>query len=300
VQLDIFHAFKRLPVSTDHPASASFHKALKKAFFILNQDDVDAVLPILRSLHDGADSEFNMELAMERRHKWCLKRIRRHVPPPEQLISRLQEVFKSYGNTVDDFGRKFFSDAAWKEAAQILHHAQMGCLSDCPSKTYYVERGMDHNGLTLWRCLRSTSTLEGGVHQKLSSRFKGWRLSPRLFDALVSNFRQRFNIRAMIRNEPGFKNIGHYEHQDIAMLQELTTNLYGEPMFDWWLNGTKMNFKVREQFGFTPIIPESLYEVVSEEDVKDYPPDIAFLAKAWRMKVITQNYNFVDSGSSCF
>ncbi len=89
----------------------------------------------------------------------------------------------------------------------------------------------------------------------------------------------------MIRNEPGFKNIGHYEYQDVALLQTLTIELYDEPIFDWWSNGTQMNFAVAEQFGFTPIVDETHYEEVTEEDIKNYPPDIGFLAKAWKMKV---------------
>lgn len=124
---------------------------------------------------------------------WCLRRIRRHVPPPEVLEKRYQEVIDLFSGVVDSNTNKpFFNDRAEKVHKAILKHIRRNCLSDIPGVSYYIQVGTDKLGIPLLKCCRGTSALKR-LHQKLRQLIRGYANSPCFARALVFEFIYRWN-----------------------------------------------------------------------------------------------------------
>ena len=88
-------------------------------------------------------------------------------PPPELLYSLVKEVFSSYGPLLDSEKKQpLFNAQAWKDARNVLKVIQSGLLSDPPNIPLYYQIGVDkkHANLPLYRCVRGTNSVEGGVH----------------------------------------------------------------------------------------------------------------------------------------
>ena len=97
----------------------------------------------------------------------------------------------------------------------------------------------------------------------------------------------------MIRNIPGFKNIGHYDLFMIDETQLLTEKIYGYPIMDWWKNTMSTRLPIKESMGIVPVNAHSEWETVTQEDVKTLSADFQFLAKRQHSKVC---YIFNTSG----
>lgn len=197
-----------------------------------------------------------------------------------QEYSKPQYVDPSHGN------RHLFDDNTKREVAKLLIHAKRGCLSDPQNVPLYYEKGRDKDGLTLWRCVRGTSDVEGAVHQKISYKFRAWNAGPEYADSALAILRDRHNVRASQRNRPNFPTLGHYEHYLVDHIQVITKQLYGRPVHDWWVEPT--NFVMtKESFGVLPVVPLDQQEVDLRFDdprMKDYNKSTKFLAT--RMKTV--------------
>jgi len=171
---DIWHLFHQFPISLHHGLRRPFARALSAAIFFTDPGDKSAVESFLQK------SNTSYEAKLVAKPKWVLARVRRYVPPPEILLSRVAAVIKTFGPLKDSTtGQPLFNDKAWEVTKNILEHIRGGYYSDPPGVSLYYEVGKDKNNLTLYRCCRGTNDLEGGVHQNLIRRFTSFNVSAR-------------------------------------------------------------------------------------------------------------------------
>lgn len=97
------------------------------------------------------------------------------------------------------------------EALSVLKTVELGHASDPPGVQLYFKTGRkDKFGLTLYRCVRGTNSLEGGVHQNLIRKFGSFGAGPELADAMLTEYRLRHNIDVGTVNRRGHSHKGHY------------------------------------------------------------------------------------------
>jgi len=236
----------RIKVPRKHPLAWIFRLCLRDALFQFDEDDFLEVSEVLKGLGTTFDRKWRDDPA------WILKRVRRVIPQPEVLVSRLNEVMTIFRDRKDESGVDLLDAKAKKAFKNLLVHAGRGCLSDLPGIQYYYPLAKkDKHGLTLWRCIRGTSSVEGAVHQKIRSQIRSWNAGPVLADLLLMLIRHCHNMRAAIRNIPGFKDVGHY---DIGLVEEknrATLHLYGSRM-EGWLPVIDPSTGRGESFGIVP------------------------------------------------
>ncbi|KAG2193648.1 hypothetical protein INT47_011669 [Mucor saturninus] len=102
---------------------------------------------------------------MAKNSAWIWKRVKRTIPPPHILYTGLYNLFLSFGSLkCVKSGLPLFDKVSWKSAVNVLVAVKDGHVSDPPDLSLYHVRGKDRDGLTLYRCVRGTNSLEGGVH----------------------------------------------------------------------------------------------------------------------------------------
>jgi hypothetical protein len=146
------------------------------------------------------------------------QRIRRYIPDPKTLHSRLSTLFNCFKNIRCSTSKRsghnirFFSDEALEMAERLLETVRLGFLSDPPGLPLYYIKGKDRDGLTVYRTIRGTNSVEGGIHMAIQRVFGSLRASPQMSDALIMNWMHRRNIR--VRNMT-------YTHQEKLMFLHL-------------------------------------------------------------------------------
>ena len=240
VLLDIFHFFDRLKLPANHFYLYIFSKDFRDCIFDFVPEVKEKVSNYLKLNNMDFKTEY------EKRSKWILRHCPRTIPKPEVLVVRLNSLLEKYTTKYEDgsmlytdpsTSKPLFSPSSIEEFKKLLVHVQKGCISDPIGINLYYEICINQKtGLMMYRCIRGTSDIEGGVHQKLIKNCSFWNCSVRLLDAHLANFRNRHNIRSAIKHRMGFPNIGHYSHDLIDILIEETVKLYGRSLYSWWSN----------------------------------------------------------------
>lgn len=182
---DAFHFMDRLLplLSKKHPAFKEFAYRFSESIFLWDKDDEDAV----RAVVEGKGQSW--EYIKRAKFSSIRKRIRRYIPDPTTLVSRLELLFKSFQNirapSTKGKGSRFFSDDARRMADRLLTTVRLGYLSDPPGLPLYYLMGRDRDGLNIYRCIRGTNSVEGGVHMALRRMFGAFRASAELAEALL-------------------------------------------------------------------------------------------------------------------
>lgn len=189
---DIFHVQNRLlrTLSKTHSAFKAFARAFSEVLLVPDKSDEDAVKAIF------AKKNIPWKLACKSKSDAIHKRVRRYCPPPAILVSDLQILFSSWAGvkcTSNPKGKKLFSSESHKEAEGILRVAHLGLISDPPGISLYHKIGIDRDGLPLYRCVRGTNSIEGGIHMPLRRTFGSLQASPEFGDTLLCNIRHRHN-----------------------------------------------------------------------------------------------------------
>ena len=105
-------------------------------------------------------------------------------------------MFETFGNEVDSKSKKpLFNNAAWKKASNVLKEILAGYASDPPRVSY---------------CSRGTNDTEC-VHKQIVTTFGTWCTGIEMSDALLAEFRHRYNQRCSERRRAGFPRLGHYD-----------------------------------------------------------------------------------------
>jgi hypothetical protein len=129
------------------------------------------------------------------RSDWTWQRCKRTIPPPDLLLPVVSSVFSTYGPLKDaKTGQPLFNAAAWKASKGILQLIRLGHLSDPPSIPLYYETRVDENGFPLYRCIRGTNMVEGGVHRHLRDKLPKSGVSIRHMLACLKDFVLRHNL----------------------------------------------------------------------------------------------------------
>jgi hypothetical protein len=76
---------------------------------------------------------------------------------------------------------------------RLLRTAELGFLSDPPGIPLYYKMGIDRDGLTIYRCIRGTNSVEGGVHMVVRRVFGSLQASPELAECILLNWILRHN-----------------------------------------------------------------------------------------------------------
>lgn len=86
--------------------------------------------------------------------------------------------------------------AAWKIAKNILELVRNGYVSDVPGVALYILLGFDAKagGLPIYRCIRGTNMVEGGVHTHLRAKLPSRGASVRHMVACLLDFVLRHNL----------------------------------------------------------------------------------------------------------
>ncbi|KAF5382657.1 hypothetical protein D9615_003030 [Tricholomella constricta] len=140
-----------------------------------------------------------------------------YCPAPEKLVPDLKLLFEGWANvkcSIDPKHGALFSDAAKKQAAGIVRVAELGLLSDPPGFSLYRKIGTDPDGLTVYRCLRGTNSIEG-----------------ELADAALANIRHRRNTTVGWFNRTGKRYRGHFDNWRTDEIVELAAELNINPSF---------------------------------------------------------------------
>lgn len=106
----------------------------------------------------------------------------------------LAELFRDWGGLkCSRTGARLFTKATEKKAEGVLETVARGWVSDPPETLLYVIMQVDNEGLPVYRCLRGTNSVEGGVHMVLMQTFGPLSASPELSDCLLADNRHRHN-----------------------------------------------------------------------------------------------------------
>ncbi|KAJ7018412.1 hypothetical protein C8F04DRAFT_977319 [Mycena alexandri] len=205
---------------------------------------------------------------MRRFHpKWLWRHCRRTIPPAEELYPLVHKVFMTYGPLKDaKTGLPLFNAAAWRIAKNILELVKNGHVSDPPGVQLYYCLGFDIKacGLPIYRCVRGTNNVEGGVHTHLLSNLPSRGASVRHMVACLLDFILCHNLRVGHFNSTGQKYTGHDSIWLLNEIQELEIML-GEhyncpPIRLTWVNGNL--YERTEQSAGIIQIPKSVRELV--------------------------------------
>lgn len=187
---DAFHIMQMIHVSLKHGMAKDFIRRFRDALFVVDPDDKKKVEDYLLSI--GSDWKTKLLVDPE----YIFKSSKRFIPPTEELLPVVEMVFQKYGNSVCVHTRKpLFNEDAWKDAKAVLEEICLGHVSDVKGgPPLYTEIGTDKNGLTIYRCARGTSSVEGAVHMNIVRKFASYNAGPRLTNMVLSDYRLYHNI----------------------------------------------------------------------------------------------------------
>lgn len=152
----------------------------------------------------------NWEYAKRAKASSLNRRIRRYIPGREVLEKRLRALFDGYKDmqcsTKSGRSQPFFSPEALAMSERLLETARLGFLSDPPGISLYYRMATDRDGLTIYRTIRGTNSVEGGVHMTIRRVFGSLQASPELAECLLLNWILRRNksvgVSVLIQNSP--------------------------------------------------------------------------------------------------
>lgn len=190
---DPFHFMDRVlrTIPETHSLRKAFSVAFSDTLFTIDQDDK---LLVSATLEHRKPNPTTFHDVRHRNPSWLWDRVRRYIPGKEYLHTALTELFHEWGPCkCSRTGLSLFNKDSWKKANALLEDTQRGWISDPPAISLYVKMSTDREGLAVYRCLRGTNSVEGGVHMLLMRIFGSLNASPELADAILADWRYRHN-----------------------------------------------------------------------------------------------------------
>ncbi|KAJ7206804.1 hypothetical protein GGX14DRAFT_637030 [Mycena pura] len=262
---DIFHVFHMLYISRTHGLRLAFVHAFRDACLVPHPADKARIETYLTTKNLAWNDMLRYN------PKWLWRHCRRTIPPPEVLYPLVHRLFMLYGPLKDaKTGLPLFNAAAWKIAKNILELIRNGHVSDVPGVILYYCIGFDKaSGLPIYRCIRGTNMVEGGVHTHLLAKLPSRGASVRHMVACLLDFVLRHNLTVGHFNSTGKKYAGHDSIWLINQIQEIEITL-GEhyncnPAELSWVNGNL--YRKSEQSVGIVKIPSS---ICSSVDIRPY------------------------------
>lgn len=194
---DAFHFMDRLLrlLPKKHSAFKAFSHDFSEAIFIRDKSDVLAVQAVLKKY------DIDWEYAKRAQAPALNRRIRRIIPDRKTLLKRLDLLFDAYADiqcSTKKSRGSFFSDEAKEMAKHLRETVRKGYLSDPSGISLYYLMGKDRDGLNIYRTVRGTNSVEGGVHMAIRRIFGSLQASPELAECLILNWILRRNKRVRL------------------------------------------------------------------------------------------------------
>ncbi|KAJ3771035.1 hypothetical protein FB446DRAFT_789987 [Lentinula raphanica] len=250
---DVFHFMDRLlrTLPKKHSAFKEFSYQFSETIFVRDEGDLKAVKSVLEK------KKISWDYVVRAKRTWVNQHVRRYIPPPAKLEADLKLLFESFKNIVcsSDVRRgrgRFFSKESNQVSQNLLDTVHSGFLSDPPGIPLYYIIGWDRDGLPLYRTIRGTNSIEGGVHMLIRRIFGSLKASPELAVALLSNWILQRNQRVGHLNRTGHKWGNHFNIWLLDEITELTIHLDIRPSF----HPPRMlatRIATSESFGIIPI-----------------------------------------------
>lgn len=92
---DAFHVMDQIKISLRHGIAKNFARRFRDALFIVDQDDKKAVEKHLQKIGTTWDKHLVYDPV------YVLDRVKRYIPPPDELLPVLKRLFKKYGWNVN-------------------------------------------------------------------------------------------------------------------------------------------------------------------------------------------------------
>ncbi|CEP15283.1 hypothetical protein [Parasitella parasitica] len=153
-----------LKIPKNHSLCAEFNRKFRDILLVPDPVDKDNVTRFLSTTNTTWDYK------VASNPSWVWRRVKRSIPPPDELMPLLKRLFEDYGPIV------------------------LGRVSDPEDIPLYTLYGYDNSGgLAKYHCCRGTNSLEGGVHSNIVKKFSSINGSVRLADAALADYRLRHN-----------------------------------------------------------------------------------------------------------
>ncbi|GLB43789.1 putative essential for the formation of DNA replication focal centers [Lyophyllum shimeji] len=137
---DPFHVFNMFYISATHGLLHEFAITLRDAMFIWDQMDKSRII----AWGQVQNPPQSWDYLISKRPDWLRRRCKRIIPPAEQLLPLVKNVFQTFGPLKDaKSGLPLFNSAAWAVAKNVLLLIQKGHLSDPPGIPLYFQLGID-------------------------------------------------------------------------------------------------------------------------------------------------------------
>jgi hypothetical protein len=264
---DVFHAMDRPNIPVKHEAKKGYKNALKNAFFIWNESQMNE---LVRRMKDAGMDDDEIESAKYFRPTIFHDCVERIVPPPKVLYWRVRAVFALYGMMRDSkTNAPLFNDKSWKKANNVLREILEGYYSDPPGVAMYRKKISGDGSIVknkyemdVIECLRGTNGTEA-VHKGLASVFGGWNMGVEMSSYVLAWYRHCYNHRCSEKKRLGFPVIGHFDTWLVDLLQNLVYKNHGRLLYPDWTNAS--DYKATdESFGTNAIHSQQLHDALTQ------------------------------------
>ena len=281
IKADCFHIQKRYSegcASKTDPLFAKFASMLKTAFFVVNSEDMEHCQMQLRAMRGMSDSDIS-----KLRRNYYDNKVRRTIPLPSELVSRLNLVIELFRDIKMSDGILFFKSSMASIHAEQLRHVMAGCLSDPPGFQMYYDVSPSPDGMRQLRTPRGTNSNES-FHLYLNKILGSFNTSPELAEAVMRSFVARWNAKAASINN-GMPYDGFYAPELLDQLQLAHVIAFGTVPYSQHLTTPYFTPDEIEQHaagfgadGSSILLPLSSSVPVSEPDIES-PGDATELAE---------------------
>lgn len=191
---DAFHLIEQIPISLRHGMAKDFKRRFRDCLFAVNEEDKKKVEEYVISI----GSDWATHLVNNPDFIW--ERVRRSIPPPNELANLVQDCFDKYANLVCiKTGNPLFDKESISASKRVMDQIKAGYVSDIvDGPPLYTEKGFDKNGLMRYACSRGTSSVEGSCHFNIIRKFSSFNAGPRLTNMALYDYRLFHNINVSL------------------------------------------------------------------------------------------------------
>ncbi|KAL9536910.1 hypothetical protein MBANPS3_012261, partial [Mucor bainieri] len=248
---DAFHLMDSIPVTDKHGTHKVFMSQFRDALFAPSKEDIKKVKEVIVT-----KLKSTWKKMQEDNPTWIKKRVRRNIPPANQLLPVVKKLLDEYQDVVcNETGRPLFYKACKARAKKNLEAIEKGHVSDPIGVPLYHIKYSDTLDLPVYRCIRGTNSLEGGVHTNIIRKLSMYNASPKLTNCLLADYRLRHNTDVDSLNRYNILHKSHHNPWLIQGINHLRSELglvvkgsYYDP------DGNAIHiFPTGESFGLCPI-----------------------------------------------
>lgn len=161
VLLDVLHAMKRIrdTIPAQHTLRDRFMSRFRDLLSCVNDEDIKQVMA---ELIKGGWSREDVEHLYDSSYGYFIRKIRRLVPKPQEMLPKYAELIQAYTPTVEHPLRGYCPDtrlyllgksSTQDKLKRLEEHMRLGCLSDPENLALYVNTGNEEKP----RCTPPTS-----------------------------------------------------------------------------------------------------------------------------------------------